>query len=259
MDAYRVAALSAEHPFPGLRSFSIADSDYFCGRDTQVYALYRLLDISRFVAVIGSSGSGKSSLVRAGLFPLLDEESEGSGGRNWRRVEMRPGDSPLDRLTQALLGLAREVSLDHGEAIAATRDELIAYRLRRSSQGVSDALTEIDGLASTSIVLVVDQFEELFRFSDGAGGSPHEVARARDQATQFVQLLLEASRAPGFDIHVLITMRSDFIGDCARFIGLPEAVSATQFLVPSLTRDQREQVIRGPVELAGGSINSSLS
>ena len=259
MDAYSVAALSPERPFPGLRPFSLADSAYFFGRDKQVYALYRLLDISRFVAVIGSSGSGKSSLVRAGLFPLLDEESREEGGRLWRRMEMRPGDSPLNRLARALSGLGREISTVVDGRIAATRDERIAYHLKSSSQGLVEALTEIDGLNGLSIVLVVDQFEELFRFSTtDAPGNRKEIARARDESTHFVQLLLEASRTPDFDVHVLITMRSDFIGDCARFAGLPEAVSATQFLVPSLSRDQREEVIRKPIEKAGGSIESGL-
>ena len=261
MDACRVVALSAEHPFPGLRPFSFADSDYFCGRDAHVYALYRLLDVSRFVAVIGSSGSGKSSLVRAGLFPLLEEESRGSGGHTWQRVEMRPGDAPVDRLVEALCGLARRLSDGSDEAIAATRDERIAFALKGSSHGVADALAEIDGLAAASIVLTVDQFEEIFRFSRRAAEESRgglEAARARDEATYFVQLLLDAARTRDFDIHVLITMRSDFIGDCAGFIGLPEAVSATQFLVPALSRDQREEVIAEPIARAGATIDRGL-
>ena len=97
-------------------------------------------------------------------------------------------------------------------------------------------------IAGKSIVLVIDQFEELFRYAttvSGKVGLTGEEVRARDEATQFVQLLLEASRAPSIRIHVILTMRSDFIGDCARFHGLPEAVCAAQFLVPSLTRDAR--------------------
>jgi ABC-type multidrug transport system fused ATPase/permease subunit len=67
------SALSAERPFPGLRPFVFADRDYFFGRESQIYALYRLVEHGRFIAVIGSSGSGKSSLVLAGLCRLLDE------------------------------------------------------------------------------------------------------------------------------------------------------------------------------------------
>ncbi|MGH6783449.1 MAG: hypothetical protein ACREBP_02375, partial [Sphingomicrobium sp.] len=67
-----------------------------------------------------------------------------------------------------------------------------------------------------------------------------------------------ASRTPARKVHVLLTMRSDFIGECARFHGLPEAVSATQFLVPSLTRDQLEEVIREPIAKAGATIEPAL-
>ncbi|MBV8797494.1 MAG: hypothetical protein JO136_21360, partial [Hyphomicrobiales bacterium] len=85
-----------------------------------------------------------------------------------------------------------------------------------------------------------------------------EEARRRDEATQFVQILLDADRRRIENVRVLITMRSDFIGDCANFHGLPEAVSATQYLVPNLTRTQLEEAIRKPIEKAGGTIEPEL-
>jgi hypothetical protein len=88
------SVVSAERPFPGLRPFAYEDHDYFFGRDDQIFALYRLIERNRFIAVIGSSGCGKSSLVRAGLVPLLEAETSGPGGRNWLWREMRPGDAP---------------------------------------------------------------------------------------------------------------------------------------------------------------------
>jgi tetratricopeptide (TPR) repeat protein len=253
----KASGVSAEHPFPGLRSFAYQDHDYFFGRDEQIYALYRLIDRFRFVAVVGSSGSGKSSLVRAGLLPLLDTETRESGGRNWVWREMRPGDAPLQRLTDLLAGLAS----DDDPIVASARCERIAAQLQRSSFGISEALAEMNGIGGQSLVLVVDQFEELFRYAAAGAArsvSSSDEARARDEATQFVQLLLEASRSPSSKIHLMLTMRSDFIGDCARFHGLPEAVCAAQFLVPSLTRDQLDEVIREPVEKAGATIDPQL-
>lgn len=251
------SAVSAEHPFPGLRPFAYQDHEYFFGREDQTYALYRLIDRFHFIAVVGSSGSGKSSLVRAGLLPLLDTETRETGGRNWLWREMRPGDAPLQRLTNLLASM----SIDDDPIVASGRRERIAAQLQRSSFGIPEALAETNGIAGKSIVLVVDQFEELFRYAAAASGKTGlsgDEARARDEATQFVQLLLEASRAPSIKIHVMLTMRSDFIGDCARFHGLPEAVSAAQFLVPSLTRDQLDEVIRNPVEKAGATIDPEL-
>ncbi len=257
MSAVPQSVVSAARPFPGLRPFAYQDHDYFFGREDQIFALYRLIDRNRFIAVVGSSGCGKSSLVRAGLMPMLDAEAGGRGGHNWLWREMRPGDAPLGRLTGLLAGLAE----DDDPIIASARRERVAAHLRRSSFGVAEALTEVGGLGDRSLVLVIDQFEELFRYSPwgtGASGDGAENVRAREAATKFVQLLLEATRTPEHKLHVMLTMRSDFIGDCARFHGLPEAVSATQYLVPSLTRDQLEEVVCKPVEMAGAEIEPEL-
>src|SRR5271165_2922353 len=251
------SALSAERPFPGLRPFGFADRDYFFGRERQVFVLYRLVENGRFIAVIGSSGSGKSSLVLAGLKGLLSEESADPGGPSWVCLDMRPGASPLSRLAKTLARLAKKDSPDE----AARRSDRIEYRLRQSSFSFERALEEAGGLGGRSLLLIVDQFEELFRFGLAGLGlrrAGTEETRARDEATQFVQILLDADRRRLKDVRVLITMRSDFVGDCAYFQGLSEAVSATQYLVPNLTRSQLEDVIRKPVEQAGASIEPEL-
>ena len=250
------SGVSAERPFPGLRPFGYRDHPYFFGRKDQTYALYRLIDHFRFIAVVGSSGSGKSSLVRAGLLPLLDIETQEEGGRAWVWREMRPGDAPLQRLTNLLATL----SDDDDPIVASGRRERITAHLQRSSFGIAESVAEANGIGDKSLVLVIDQFEELFRFSALAPGKfvPNsDEVRAREEARQFVQLLLQASRGAS-RIRILLTMRSDFIGDCARFHELPEAVSAAQFLVPSLTRDQLEEVIREPIDKAGATINAEL-
>ena len=250
------SGLSPDRPFPGLRPYHFEDHDFFFGRDDQIFALYRLFDHSRFVAVVGSSGSGKSSLVRAGLLPLLDKESREPTGRVWKMVQMHPGDAPIASLAAAM---AQQFFRNDDVNVAAAQRERIKFALRRSSFGMSDALREVEGLGDASIVLVVDQFEELFRYAARRQGSEGEAEAARhEEATQFVQVLLAASRDRTLNVYVLLTMRSDFIGDCANFRGLPEAVSASQFLVPSLTRDQREDVIRRPVEAARASIEPEL-
>lgn len=235
--------LSADRPFPGLRPFEFGDRDFFFGRRQHVLEMYGLLELSRFIAVIGSSGSGKSSLVRAGLLPLLEDE------KTWKTVTLHPGDHPMAELTHALGELATRVESGDDDTHRSIRKRRIELALERSSFGISAALDEIPGLGDCSVLLLVDQFEELFRYTDTLW---------RDEASFFVQSLLEATRSAQRPIYVLITMRSDFIGDCARFNGLPEAVSAAQFLVPSLTRDQREEVIREPIKKANATIEPEL-
>lgn len=259
MNIHGVSALGPERPFPGLRPFGYADHDFFFGRSDQTYALYRMLDRDRFVAVVGSSGSGKSSLVFAGLLPLLDREQREPGGQQWIWRDMSPGDSPLDRLIDLLVSLVAELEPKNAGNPRASRRDRLAYLIRSSSQGLVDALAEIDGLKERSVVIVVDQFEELFRYATSTQQRDRgKELKWREDAVLFVQLLLTASRDPDCGARFMLTMRSDFIGDCARFQGLPEAVSEAQFLVPSLRRDQYDEIISRPVEKAGGTIDPML-
>ena len=102
------------------------------------------------------------------------------------------------------------------------------------------------------MLLFVDQFEELLRFADARIKRKFGSAAAerREEATKFVRLLLTAMKSPRLPLDIIVSIRSDFIGDCARFHGLPEAVSRSQFLVPDMTRVQREDVIRKSIQLS---------
>ena len=255
------ADLRVHRPFPGLRPYGFDDHEYFFGREEQAFALYRLLDRSHFVAVVGSSGSGKSSLVRAGLLPLLHEESSDKSTRTWRCFTLRPGNQPRARLASALAGTEPESTDEADRVIHNIRRETIEVLLRHSSLGLREAVRELKEAQDCSILIIVDQFEEIFRYAETADGERDDPVGSEARASEaaaFVQLLLEASRDPSRKIHIMITMRSDYLGDCARFHGLPEAVAANQFLVPSLTRDEREAAIRGPIEQAEASIESAL-
>src|SRR5262249_24267769 len=129
-----------------------------------------------------------------------------------------------------------------------------------------------------NLLVVVDQFEELFRFAHEArkarkdagsapravaSGSPAEERDYDNEAAAFVKLLLEAVK-PGVDgrheanIYVVLTMRSDFLGDCSQFWDLPEAINESQYLIPRLTRDQLRELIEGPVTVGGGRIAPRL-
>ena len=105
-----------------------------------------------------------------------------------------------------------------------------------------------------NLLVVVDQFEELFRYRQleavGRGGDQ----RISEEAAAFVNLLLEVKQQETCPIFVVLTMRSDFLGDCAQFPGLAEAINAGQYLVPRMTRDERRAAIEGPVRVGGAEI-----
>lgn len=219
-----------ENPYPGLRPFDVTESHLFFGRDQQVAELVRRLERNRFVAVLGVSGSGKSSLVRAGLIPALERGGVWEAGRRWRRVVTQPAGAPFESLAASL----EEAGLD-------------ASGLRESSYGLIRVARQLAD--DETLLAVVDQFEELFRYKD-LQPVAEERLRTRDrqaaEAGEFVQLLLEASRHHP-PIYIVITMRSDYLGDCAEFRDLPETLNDCQYLVPRMTRQQRREAIEGPL------------
>jgi hypothetical protein len=249
------AGAGCKRPFVGSRPFEYSEHKFFFGREGELDALELQVVQNRFVAVVGRSGCGKSSLVRAGLRARLEKVP----GHRWSWVEIRLGNSPIRELALGLAGLTRKTA-DLLEAWA-DRFELI---LSKSSFGIGEALAYIPALRERDgrrVLLFVDQFEELFRFADFRSESKLDVmsaAERRDEATMFVRVLLTAMRSPLLPIHIIVSMRSEFLGRCAGFHGLPEAISWSQFLVPGMTRDQREDVIRKPVHLAGGQIDPRL-
>lgn len=245
-----IAVVERTNPFPGLRSFE-PDEDYlFFGREEHIDQLLERLRKARFLAVVGASGSGKSSLVRSGLIPSLHSGYMTAAGSSWRTALFRPGDDPLGNLAQVLV--APEV-LGQGGELADTERALVETTLRRSAQGLVECLRQARIPEDDNLLVVVDQFEELFRFKDN-----RRLAGSRDEAVAFVKLLLEATRQRELPVFVVLTMRSDFIGNCTEFPGLAETVNDGQYLVPRMSREQRRSAIAGPVAVGGAEISQRL-
>jgi hypothetical protein len=236
-------ATTGRVPFVGLRSFDAADHPWFWGRRHETAVLTRKVRMSRFTAVVGASGSGKSSLVKAGVLHALAEDG-------WRAVAAKPGSAPIARLAQALAA-AEEGSDDLAEARA--------FRFEATLRGSAYGLAEIAQALlpeAPRLVMVVDQFEEVFRYGEEATGAVR--AAMREEGRAFVELLLAAAGRAQGRLHVVITMRSDYFGDCSAHAGLAEAISASQYLVPVPLRDQLETAIREPIAASGACIDDPL-
>jgi tetratricopeptide (TPR) repeat protein len=241
---------SRGNPFPGLRPFESDENQLFFGREMQVDELLRRMRTCRFLAVVGSSGSGKSSLVRSGLIPALQSGFMATAGSSWRIATLRPGEDPVGHLAAALN--ARDV-LGADEEMASTNRVLLEATLDRGTLGLVNAVRQARIPRDENVLVIVDQFEELFRFREGRHGES-----SRDESVRFVKLLLEATRQDEAPVYVVVTMRSDFIGECVEFPGLPEAVNHGQYLVPRLTRDELRSAITGPVAVSGAEITPRL-
>ncbi len=237
-----------ENPFPGLRPFEEEEESLFFGREKEVTDLMSQLRSSRFLAVIGTSGSGKSSLIKAGLLPALHRGFMVQAGSHWRVALFRPGDNPIGNLA-AVLGNTGD-NPDSGDVSNRFREAA----LRRSNRGLIDVVKQANLPPNRNLLIVVDQFEEIFRFSrlEQAKGD-----RKRDSAA-FIKLLLETRRQAELPIYIILTMRSDFLGDCTVFRGLPEAINDGQYLIPRMTREEKRAAITGPIAVGGGEISTPL-
>jgi hypothetical protein len=216
-----------ENPYPGLRPFETGEAHLFFGRDQQVLDLLDRLARNRFVAVLGLSGCGKSSLIYAGLIPAFLGGRLLEPGVRWRIVSAKPRGAPFANLAASLGTTTSQLrSSSHG---------LIEYARGSLSPG--------EGL-----FIFIDQFEELFRYKDAETSRNDAIARAAaaSEAAGFVELLIASGRS-ALPIYVVITMRTDYLGDCAEFPDFPEALNESQYLVPRLTREQRRQAIEGPL------------
>src|SRR5262245_58814128 len=243
-DVKETAPLPARNPFVGLRPFNTDESILFFGRRQQTIELMEKLHETHFIAVVGSSGCGKSSLVRAGLIPKLRAGLLTEDRDQWLVAIMKPGDAPLRNLATALV-----------EAIPVGGDvEVFAEAIRTGgAQSIIEKLSPPLTSSDANLLLLVDQFEEIFRFGVESG-RPEQRAEAED----FVSIMLALAEERRLSVYVVMTMRSDFLGDCDHFHGLPEAMNRSQYLVPRLTRQQRQQAIEGPILLLGGSISPRL-
>ena len=259
-----VSSAAVRNPFPGLRPFRTDEERLFFGRERQIDRMVDKLALKRFLAVVGTSGSGKSSLVNCGLRPALHRGYLAGAGTHWRMATCRPGHDPIGALALALA--EPDVLFDATPANSPPQDmrteELVQGTLRMSGLGLVDIVGQARLPAGTNLLLVVDQFEELFRYQgrmnvDNPADNPASHGPG-DAAVAFVKLLLEAVAQSELPIYVVLTMRSDFLGDCAQFRGLPEVMNEGQYLVPRLTRDEIRAAITGPVLGAQAQISAVL-
>src|SRR6188474_1589253 len=130
------------NPYPGLRPFRVEEKHLFFGREEQVDRMVEKLEARRFLAVVGGSGSGKSSLVNCGLRPALHRGNMASAGSNWKMIQIRPGSDPIGALAQALAE-PDVLFRDHTSSVVSLQD-LVATTLRLGGLGLVDAIDQAD-------------------------------------------------------------------------------------------------------------------
>lgn len=225
------------NPYKGLRAFEEADATDFFGRETLINQLVGRLsesgEYARFLAVVGPSGSGKSSVVKAGLLPAL-RWGDVPGSDEWFIAEMVPGATPLEKLESALLGVAIKPSHN------------LLEQLRRDERGLLSAVEAVlpEG---AEFLLVIDQFEELFTLVESEAERIH-----------FLNILRSSVLDPRSRIRIVVTLRADFYDRPLLYEGFGTLMRTRTEIVLPLSAEELERSIRGPAERVGLVVDTDL-
>lgn len=225
------------NPYKGLRAFEEADAQDFFGREVLIEELLARLrqehPLGRFLAVVGASGSGKSSVVKAGLLPAI-RSGRIVGSENWFIAELVPGVYPLRELESALLSIAYS-----------TTDDLIGI-LRKDEMGLINAVDRVLP-GESDVLLVIDQFEEAFN-----------MAQDEAERTQFLAIVRQAVTHPDSRVRVIVTLRADFLDQPLAYPGYGELIrQRTEFVLP-LMPEEIERAISGPAQRVGLEVEPDL-
>lgn len=253
-------------PYTGLRSFTEEESLYFKGREEHVLKVAAQLEEKKFTMVTGASGDGKSSLIFAGLIPQARAGFFKARYSNWYVADFRPERSPLKNVAKSLAGV-----LGHEDPASVEIELSLGFSSLVELYKSSDLYVDVTGEAwkqaseegkglmerkAGNLLILVDQFEEFFTNPENfPGGVPSQESRL------LLNIILETikiSLKEDLPVYVVCTMRSDYIGQCAAFRGLPEFIGFSQFFVPRLQRKELHQVIKEPAILSGNRISNRL-
>jgi WD40 repeat protein/uncharacterized caspase-like protein len=224
-------------PYMGLRAFSEEGARYFYGREWLTQHLINALRDRSTLAIVGASGSGKSSVVQAGLIAQLRWGKQIPGSDQWWIGSLRPGANPLDALARRLVDAGSEKERDYQKL----QIEGLLY------QGVDGFVQCLRTRSEPMVVLVVDQFEELFTLS------------SQNEREKFLELILGALQYAGDRFKLIFTLRTDFITPCLAIPALAQILQQSSILVPpTLEADAYRQAIINPAEQVGLTVEPSL-
>ncbi len=239
-------------PYRGLFAFGEQDAPFFFGREVMIDRLVDAVQQQPVVALVGPSGSGKSSLIFAGLLPHLRQGAalQQAQGRAWRIATLRPGARPFAALAAALLSLRDEQPpADDDAQTAAT--EALTQALEAGELTLSDVLAQIAAAHPGRLLLVIDQFEEVYTLCTDA-----TMRRAfLDQLLTAAQLAHQQQR---YELHMVLTLRADFVGQALGYRPVADVLQDTTLILGPMTRHELMQAVENPARKHGVSFEAGL-
>lgn len=254
------AAKGLRNPYKGLTSYTYRDAGWFFGRDDAIDRCWTSLQAvhssvvdtanrERLLCILGPSGSGKSSLVSAGLVPQLRRRPV-DGLPSPRVVLLRPGSRPLERLAVRLADLQVNDRAPQLEKVRVNESVLAQPSETGAFDGLRKIVEALPEELYPALLLVVDQFEEVFQGQGYVPGCDQRQPRA------FIDNLLTAVADPGGRLSAIITLRSDFLRDVATHGKLDGVISRQSVLVPAFTVAELADVVTKPALRAGRPVDA---
>jgi Novel STAND NTPase 1/WD domain, G-beta repeat len=227
------------NPFPGSRPFSSAEDQLFFGRDKAVSELMEILLRRRFVALVGASASGKTSLIQSGVIPALLSDMK----KEWVPIYIRPGKRPLE-------SMVRSVQQVFSKKIS----EADVLSFLNSSKTIGDFIIE-KGLGNYYYFLVVDQFEELFTWPLAA---KRRKSGKNPDSLHFINHLMRLLDEEKPRIYLMLSVRSEFLDHCSSYRVLTEHLNRSKYLLPKMNRTDIKEAILEPIRMAGTTVESGF-
>jgi WD40 repeat protein/energy-coupling factor transporter ATP-binding protein EcfA2 len=219
-----------ECPYQGLKAFEEEQKQFFFGRQQVIDKIRYKLNQKAFVPIIGASGSGKSSVVRAGLIPLLKERESG-----WRVLKpIKPGIEPLTELRGAFK-----------EFFQGAREKQLYAFIKNDPEGLVKLIERLPD--SEQFLLVIDQFEEVFT-----------VCPVEEDRRRFIELITQVAEIPDSRLAVVTTMRADFLEPCLQYESLTQLIQNQAIYMPPLMGGDLVKAIAKPAELQGYRLEDGL-
>ena len=241
--------ISMPSTLPVLHHFDDSNVELFFGRKRQVDDLLSIIQEGRFIGIVGPEGAGKTSLIKAGLIPVLENGFTGAAGREWSFCYCRPGITPIENLASAL---SEKHVLGDQEKGSLEMDDEIVKLIRKDHSGILNAVSKYSISRDGNLLIIIDQFEDIFDLAE-----KHKVGLAWEQEVAlFFNNIAKAITAKNASIYVLISMQADFIPLLYNFRVLHEHISKGLYSVPNFRQDDFQQIIKGSLLHTGYKIQS---
>ncbi|HAN78158.1 MAG TPA: hypothetical protein DCQ31_10485 [Bacteroidales bacterium] len=237
------------NPFPGIRAFNESEEYLFFARENDISESLAMLKQYKFLTIAGALGSGKSSLINAGIVPALYKGDLVSAGSDWKVIRITPGASPLTALASALLNNfgSSDLAVDSRNLESITEASLL-----RSSQSLTNHLQQQIGESEQNVLFIIDDFHHGYYFESLKN------KKTIDDYNHFYSLLADISEQKKSRYYVLIALDSESLPQALQIKALGEQIKKSKVLLRALSREEIKKTVEGPLMLTGVKISSNL-